>query len=246
MSAAQSVYVVDACRTPIGRHRGALSDLRPDDLAGHVVRALLDRNPSVPPDAIADVVMGAANQAGEDNRNVARMAVLLAGLPYEVTGATVNRLCGSGMEALIQASRAVRLGDHQVIVAGGVESMTRAPLAMPKADDAFKSGPPPIYDTSLGWRFPNPKMAERFPLQSMGETAENVAEKYGVSRADQDAFALASHQKAAQAWEAGAFADEVVPVALPAAKKGQAGETVASYHVLTMVSVHAVPDAVKE
>jgi acetyl-CoA acyltransferase len=217
--------ILDAVRTPIGKHRGALSRVRPDDLAAHVLTTLLERTPAAR-EAIEEVIFGCTNQAGEDNRNVARMAVLLAQLPVEVTGVTVNRLCGSGLEALIQAARAVRCGDHEVIVAGGVESMTRAPYSMAKADDAFKSGPPAIYDTSLGWRYPNPKMAERFPLQSMGETAENVAELHSVSRADQDAFAMASHQKAAAAWEAGLFADEIAPVRLPPAKKGAEGELV--------------------
>ena len=211
--------ILDAVRTPIGKHRGSLSRVRTDDLAAHVVSATLSRNETAKA-ALDEVIFGATNQAGEDNRNVARMAVLLAGLPYEVTGVTVNRLCGSGLEAVIQASRAIRLGDANVVLAGGVESMTRAPYAMPKADEAFARTPPAIYDTSLGWRFPNPKMAERFPLHSMGETAENVAEKYGVSRADQDAFAVESHRRAAAAWSANAFANEIVPVTTPPEEKG--------------------------
>ncbi len=210
--------IVDGLRTPIGRHRGSLSAVRPDDMAADLIAALLARHEPAK-DALEEVILGNTNQAGEDNRNVARMATLLAGLPYEVTGVTVNRLCGSGLEALVQASRAIELGDLEVAVAGGVESMTRAPYAMPKADEAFPRRAPPVYDTSLGWRFENPRMKERFPLISMGETAENVAEEHSISRADQDAFALRSHQKAAAAWEAGRFADEVVPVTLPPASK---------------------------
>jgi acetyl-CoA acyltransferase len=216
-----TAYILDGVRTPIGRHRGGLSAVRADDLAAHVLRSLLDRN-STARDAVEEVFFGATNQAGEDNRNVARMAVMLAGLPYEVTGVTVNRLCGSGLEAIIEASRALRLGDHDVVVAGGVESMTRAPYAMPKADEPFPRTPPPVFDTSLGWRFTNPKMAERFPLISMGETAENVAAEYGISREDQDAFAVASHQKAAHAQASNAFERELVPVPLAPSKKGEA------------------------
>ncbi len=220
----KEAVLIDAVRSPIGKHRGGLARVRPDDLAAHVLGALLDRNAPAR-EHVEEIVMGATNQAGEDNRNIARMSALLAGLPYEVTGVTLNRLCGSGLEAVIQASRAIRLGDQELVVAGGVESMSRAPYAMPKADEPFPRRPPPIYDTSLGWRFPNPKMKERFPLVSMGETAENVAEKYGVSREDQDAFALESHQKAARAWEAGVFDDEVVAVTVPPAHK-RASETV--------------------
>ena len=217
----EEVVILDAVRTPIGRHRGALARVRPDDLAAHVLGACLARTEGAR-EAVEEVIFGATNQAGEDNRNVARMAVLLAGLPYEVTGATVNRLCGSGLEAVIQLSRAIALGDVTVGVAGGVESMSRAPYAMPKADEAFPRTPPTVYDTSLGWRFQNPKMAARFPLVSMGETAENVAERYKISRQDQDAFAAASHHRAHAAWEAGAFNAEVVPVDVPAASKGEA------------------------
>ncbi|MBX3275589.1 MAG: thiolase family protein, partial [Sandaracinaceae bacterium] len=210
--------IVDGVRTPIGRHRGGLSSVRPDDLAAGAIRALLDRNPAAR-GAVEEVILGATNQAGEDNRNVARMASVLADLPFEVTGVTVNRLCGSGLEAVIQAARAIRLGDHHVVVAGGVESMSRAPWAVPKPEEALARTPPPVYDTSLGWRFPNPAMEARFPLISMGATAENVAEEHSVSRADQDAFAYRSHQKALAAWEAGRFAGEVVPVATPPASR---------------------------
>ncbi|MGF1469307.1 MAG: thiolase family protein [Sandaracinaceae bacterium] len=206
--------IIDGLRSPIGKMRGGLRGVRPDDLAAHVITHLLDRNDGSRA-SLEEVILGCTNQAGEDNRDVARMAALLSGLPDEVTGVTVNRLCGSGLEAVIQAARAVRQGDQEVVLAGGVESMTRAPYSMPKADEPFPRRPPPVYDTSLGWRYPNPRLEERFPLQSMGETAENVAEEHGVSRADQDAFALASHRKAAAAWEAGRFADEVVAVPTP-------------------------------
>ncbi len=215
----EDVWVLDGVRTPIGKHRGALASVRPDDLAAHVLRELLARQAAAKGD-LEEVIFGATNQAGEDNRNVARMAVLLADLPYEVTGVTVNRLCASGLEAVVHASRAIAVGDAQVMVAGGVESMTRAPYAMPKADEPFPRTPPPVYDTSLGWRFQNPNMAERFPLISMGETAENVATEYRVSREDQDAFAVESHRKAARAWEAGRFANEIANVRIPATKKG--------------------------
>ncbi|MEM6956481.1 MAG: thiolase family protein [Myxococcota bacterium] len=212
------VVVIDALRSPIGRFRGGLARVRPDDLAAHVLSALLERNASAKAD-LEEVMLGATNQAGEDNRNIARMAALLAGLPYEVTGVTVNRLCGSGLEAVIDARRAIALGDHEVLVAGGVESMSRAPYAMQKAEEPFPRKPPKLFDTALGWRFQNPKMEARFPLLGMGQTAENVAEEYEVSREDQDAFALHSHQKAARAWEAGAFAGEVVAVDVPPASK---------------------------
>ncbi len=210
--------LVDALRTPIGRIRGSLAAVRPDDLAAHVLSSLLERQP-LAKEALEEVIFGATNQAGEDNRNVARMAALLAELPYEVTGVTVNRLCGSGLEAIVQAARSIRVGDADVLVAGGVESMTRAPYAFPKPAQAFPRQPPTVYDTSLGWRFQNPKMAARFPLIGMGMTAENVAEKYDVSRAAQDEFAARSHQKAAAAWRDGKFAGEVVPVTVPPSHK---------------------------
>lgn len=221
----RDAVVVDALRTPIGKIRGSLSRVRPDDMGADILRALLERNGPAK-DALEEVIFGATNQAGEDNRNIARMSAILAGLPYEVTGVTVNRLCGSGLEAVIQAGRAIMAGDHDVIVAGGVESMSRAPYAYPKPEMAFPRRPPTVYDSSLGWRFPNPKMKERFPLTSMGITAENVAEKYGVSREEQDAFALHSHQKAAAAWEAGVFANEVRPVVIPPAHKRDVERTV--------------------
>lgn len=217
--AIRPVYVVDAVRTPIGRYAGGLATIRPDDLAAHVIRALVERNPAVAP-RIDQVVFGATNQAGEDNRNVARMAGLLAGLPYEVPGVTVNRLCGSGLEAVLDAARTIAVGDAQCAVAGGVESMTRAPFSMPKTAEAFDRRPPTVYDTTIGWRYPNPRMEKRFELQSMGDTAENVAKKHAISREDQDAFALESHRRAAAAWDAAAFAGELTPVPIPQ-KKGE-------------------------
>ena len=199
------VFILDAVRTPIGRHRGALAGVRPDDLAATVVRAVLERVPEVAPERIDDVYLGDANGAGEDNRNVARMAVLLAGLPVSIPGTTVNRLCGSGMEAVAQASRAVAVGDAGVVVAGGVESMSRAPWVTLDPEGGE------LVPTTLGWRLVNPAMPERWTA-SLGEGAELLAERYQISREEQDAFALASHRKAAAAWDAGRFAGEVVPV----------------------------------
>ena len=216
--ALRAVYVVDAVRTPIGKYGGSLATVRPDDLAAHVIHAVVGRNPTLS-QRLDQVVFGATNQAGEDNRDVARMATLLAGLPYDVPGVTVNRLCGSGLEAVADAARMIAMGEASCAIAGGVESMTRAPFSMPKTSERFDRTPPPIYDTTLGWRYPNPRMAARFELSSMGETAENVAVKHGISREDQDAFALESHQRAAAAWSAGAFADEIVAVRIPQ-KKG--------------------------
>ncbi|MFT3835747.1 MAG: thiolase family protein [Myxococcaceae bacterium] len=215
-----TAFIVDALRTPIGRYKGALKDVRPDDLAGVVIKQLLARN-KVEGSKIEEVFFGCANQAGEDNRNVARMGVLLAGLPNTVPAATVNRLCGSGLEAVIQASRMVQLGEADLVVAGGVESMTRAPWSMPKPADGYPTGKWEMFDTSLGWRYPNPKLQAMFPLEQMGETAENVAEKWKISRADQDAFALASHQKAIAAQKENRFAAELIPVEI-AQKKGPA------------------------
>jgi 3-oxoadipyl-CoA thiolase len=199
--------ILSAVRTPIGRYGGALSDVRPDDLAALVIKEAVKRA-GVPPAEIEDVYFGAANQAGEDNRDVARMAALLAGLPQSVAGVTVNRLCASGLSAAVGAAHAIRAGDGELFVAGGVESMSRAPLVTAKPE----YGDGTTWDTTLGWRFPNPRMEEMFPLESMGETGENVAELYGVSREDQDAFALQSHRRWAAAHEAGRFADELVPV----------------------------------
>src|SRR5213594_1134383 len=213
-------YIVGGLRTPVGNLAGGLSEVRPDDLAAHAIAELMRRYRSVDPATIADVVLGCANQAGEDNRNVARMALLLSGLPYSVPGETVNRLCASGMSAVASAARAARLGDGDLFVAGGVESMTRAPYAMSKGSKAWARDVE-IFDTSLGWRFVNPKMKERYGTDSMGQTAENVAEKYGVSRDDQDCFALWSQQKAAKARSSGRFAEEIAPVEIPQ-KKGEA------------------------
>lgn len=208
-----SVYIVDGVRTPIAKFRGALSSVRSDDLAALLIKHLADKHRLQ--DTVEEVFMGSTNQAGEDNRNIARMALLLAGLKDTVTGVTVNRLCGSGMEAVIQASRAIAVGDMQVAIAGGVESMSRAPYVMAKAEEALPRTPPAMYDTSLGWRFPNPKLAERFPLLSMGETAEQVAREHHVTREAQDAFALSSHQKASKAISEKKFADEIVAVPTP-------------------------------
>jgi acetyl-CoA acyltransferase len=218
-SALRPVYVVDAVRTPIARYAGALAGVRPDDLAAHVIGALMARSPGLAP-RVDHVVFGATNQAGEDNRNVARMGLLLAGMPYEVPAVTVNRLCGSGLEAVADAARMIAVGEASAAIAGGVESMTRAPFSMPKQPAAFERTPPPVYDTTLGWRYPNPRLAARFELQSMGETAENVAVKWAIRREEQDAFALESHRRAAAAWAAEAFAAEVVPVPVPQ-KKGE-------------------------
>jgi acetyl-CoA acyltransferase len=213
-------FVVDAVRTPIGKLRGVLKDVRPDDLAAVVLRALVERQ-QLDGARVDEVYLGCANQAGEDNRNVARMATLLAGLPQSVPAATVNRLCGSGLEALIQGARMIQLGEADVVLAGGVESMTRAPWSVPKPSDGFPGGKLEGYDTSLGWRYPNPKLAAMFPLEQMGETAENVAERWRISREDQDRFALASHEKAVAAQREGRFARELVAVELPQ-KKGPA------------------------
>jgi 3-oxoadipyl-CoA thiolase len=203
--------VLSGVRTPIGRYGGALSGIRPDDLAATAIAAAVERS-GVDPASIDDVYFGAANQAGEDNRNVARMAALLAGLPDSVPGVTLNRLCASGLSAVVSACHAVAVGDADVVVAGGVESMSRAPLVMAKPDKAFPRGDRTVYDTTLGWRFANPRLEEMFPLESMGETGENVADRWSVSREDQDAFALRSQQRWAAASEAGRFDDELVPV----------------------------------
>jgi 3-oxoadipyl-CoA thiolase len=203
--------VLAGIRTPIGRYGGALAGVRPDDLAGLVIREVVARS-GIPADEIEDVWFGCANQAGEDNRNVARMGALLAGLPDSVAGVTVNRLCASGLTAVVGACHAVIAGDGDLFVAGGVESMSRAPFVVAKPDRAFPRGNETLYDTHLGWRFPNPRLEELFPLESMGETGENVAERYGVSREEQDAFALQSQQRWAEADAAGRFADELVPV----------------------------------
>jgi 3-oxoadipyl-CoA thiolase len=216
--------VVSVARTPIGRFQGALSGVRPDDLAAVAIAAAVARAGGLG-EGVDEVFFGCANQAGEDNRNVARMAALLAGLPDAVPGVTVNRLCASGLEAVIQGHRAIATGDARRVVVGGVESMSRAPYSLPRGPQQAKAGNLTLWDTSLGWRYPNPRLAARFPLEQMGETAENVAEKLGISRADQDAFAVRSHQRAVAAAASGAFAEELVPVVLPAERS--AGVTVA-------------------
>lgn len=210
-------FICDAVRTPIGRYGGGLATVRPDDLAAVVLRALLSRNAGLDAAQIDDVLMGCANQAGEDNRNVARMASLLAGLPETVGGATINRLCGSGLDAVGSAARAIRAGDADLMIAGGVESMTRAPFVMPKAGSAFARDAV-VYDTTIGWRFVNPLMKAVHGVDSMPETAENVAEDFGIARADQDAFALRSQQRAAAAQASGRLAAEIVPVSIPQRK----------------------------
>jgi 3-oxoadipyl-CoA thiolase len=210
----RQAVIIDAVRTPVGRYDGMLRDVRPDDLAAHVIRELIRRT-TVDPNQIEDVIFGASNQAGEDNRNVARMALLLAGLPVSIAGQTVNRLCGSGMQAVASAAHAIKVGEGDVIIAGGVESMTRAPFVMAKPLTAFPRGDAKLYDTTIGWRFGNPKLAESYPPLSMGETAENVAERFHMTREEQDEFALLSHQRATRAIAAGRFKDEIVPVVLP-------------------------------
>ncbi len=213
----REAWIVSAVRTPIGRYGGALRTVRPDDLAALAIRAAVDKA-GIDPGRIEDVILGCANQAGEDNRNVARMAALLAGLPVEVAGQTVNRLCGSGLQAINAAAHAIMVGDGDVFVAGGVESMTRAPYVQLKAEAPFERGNREMADTTLGWRFTNPALAEMHYPYSMGETAENVAERWTVSRADQDAFALVSQQRAVAAIESGRFADQLVPVTVPQPK----------------------------
>jgi len=217
----RQAVVVAAVRSPVGKLGGQLSSVRPDDLAAAVISSLLKKTPEVDPKEIADVYLGCANQAGEDNRNVARMACLLAGLPQSVPGCTVNRLCASGLEAINCAARAILAGEGEIYLAGGVESMSRAPWVLPKAEKAFPFGNLTAYDTALGWRFPNSRLEKLFPLQSMGETAENVAQKCGISRGEQDAFALQSHARACQARET-VFTEEIVAVPTPTRQNPQA------------------------
>jgi 3-oxoadipyl-CoA thiolase len=212
--------IIDALRTPMGGYRGALSSVRPDDLAAHVISAAVERN-GIDPARIDDVYMGAANQSGEDNRDVARMAALLAGLPVDVPGVTVNRLCASGLEAVNQASRALRLGEGDLYLAGGVESMSRAPWVLPKPENGLPRGEQTLYDTTLGWRMINPRMAERYSPESMGETGENVAERYGISRQEQDRFALQSHKRAVAAQREDRFEEQIVPIEIPPRRRGE-------------------------
>jgi acetyl-CoA acyltransferase len=213
-----NVVICDAVRTPIGRFMGGLAGVRADDLAAHSIKALLDRT-GIDPALVDDVFLGCANQAGEDNRNVARMALLLAGMPQSVPGVTVNRLCASGLESVNQAFRAARCGDGSVYIAGGVENMSRAPYSMPRGANFPKAGNITAYDTSLGWRYPNPKMEAMFPLEAMGCTAENIVDRMGISREDQDAFALSSHVKALAAIDAGRFSAEITPIEAPAGRR---------------------------
>ncbi len=217
MACMTDAFICDAVRTPIGRYGGALAAVRADDLAAIPISALLGRNPTLEPAAIEEVLLGCANQAGEDNRNVARMAVLLAGLPVSVAGATINRLCGSGLDALASAARLIRCGEAQVVIAGGVESMSRAPFVMPKADAAFARNAT-LYDTTLGWRFVNPRLESMYGIESMPETGENVAAQYQVSRADQDQFALRSQERTAAAYARNFFSAEITAVQIPQRK----------------------------
>ena len=211
--------MIEAVRTPMGAYRGALAGIRPDDLAAHVVAAAVERS-GIDPARVSDVYMGAANQAGEDNRDVARMAALLAGLPVEVPGVTVNRLCASGLDAINQASRALRLGEGEIYLAGGVESMSRAPWVIQKPERGLPRGEQTMYDTTLGWRMINPRMAERHSTEALGETGENVADRYEVTREDQDAYGLRSHQRAVAAREEGRFDGQIAPIEAPPAKRG--------------------------
>ncbi|HWO98112.1 MAG TPA: acetyl-CoA C-acyltransferase [Bacillus sp. (in: firmicutes)] len=208
----REVVIVDAVRTPIGRYNGALKSVRPDDLGAVVLKALVERNPGLPVDEIEEVVFGNANQAGEDNRNVARMSALLAGLPVSVAGTTVNRLCGSGLDAVMYAARAIAVGEGDIYIAGGTESMTRAPLVMAKPDKEFPRGSMELQDTTIGWRFTNRKLEEMYGADTMPRTAENVAERFNISRSDQDQFAFESQQRAKKAMEENRFAEEIVPV----------------------------------
>jgi 3-oxoadipyl-CoA thiolase len=217
MNQQRDAVIVQALRTPIGRYGGVLRDVRPDDLGAHIIKTIVEKA-DIDPMLIDDVMWGCANQAGEDNRNIGRMSALLAGLPQSVPASTINRLCGSSLDAIIQAARAIWSDDADVIIAGGVESMSRAPYSVPK-NQSGSFGNVTAYDTALGWRYPNPKMEKMFPLESMGETAENVAEKYTISRAEQDEFALASHQKSVAAQASGKFSEEIVAVQIPG-KKG--------------------------
>ncbi len=234
----ETAYICDAIRTPIGRYAGSLSSIRTDDLAAIPIKALIERNPNVDWKLLDDVIFGCANQAGEDNRNIGRMALLLAGLPKEVPGVTVNRLCGSSMDAVATAARAIKSGEAELILAGGVESMSRAPFVMAKADSAF-SRAAKIEDTTIGWRFINPLMKAKYGVDSMPETAEIVAEEFRVSREDQDAFALRSQQRAASAIRAGVLAQEIVPVAIPQ-KKGDPLLFIADEHPRADTSLAAL------
>ncbi|MEH7122593.1 acetyl-CoA C-acyltransferase [Bacillus sp. JJ1773] len=208
----REVVIIDAVRTPIGKYKGALKDVRPDDLGAVVIKALIERNPKLPPEKIEEVIFGNANQAGEDNRNVARMSALLAGLPVEVGGTTINRLCGSGLDAVLYAARSIAVGEGDIFIAGGTESMTRAPLVMAKPSQDYPRGNMELQDTTIGWRFTNPKLKEMYGTDSMPQTAENVAQRYNISRRDQDQFAFESQLRAKKAMEENRFSEEIVPV----------------------------------
>ena len=234
----REAWIVSAVRTPVGRYGGALARVRPDDLAATAIKAAVERS-GVRPDDFEDVILGAANQAGEDNRNVARMSALLAGLPVEIAGQTVNRLCGSGLQAINTAAHAIMAGDGDAFVAGGVESMTRAPYVMAKPENAYDRGAREMFDTTLGWRFTNPKLAELYHPYSMGETGENVAEQCGVSREEQDAFALRSHQRAVAAIDEGRFMNQIVPVMVPQ-PKGEPLEITRDEHPRADTSMEAL------
>jgi 3-oxoadipyl-CoA thiolase len=234
----RDAWIVEAVRTPIGRYGGALAEVRPDDLAAIAIAAVVERS-GIDPALIEDVILGCANQAGEDNRDVARMALLLAGLPVEVGGLTVNRLCGSGLQAINSAAQAIAVGDGDVFIAGGVESMTRAPYVMAKPDAAWDRGPRELFDTTLGWRFVNPRLAELHQPYSMGETAENVAQRWEVGRDLQDAFALGSQQRAFEAIEAGRFDEQIVPVTVPM-PKGEAVTVTRDEHPRADTSAEAL------
>lgn len=235
----ETVVIVDAVRTPIGRYKGALKSVRPDDLGAVVIKALVDRNPGLPLQEIEEVVFGNANQAGEDNRNVARMSALLAGLPVETAATTINRLCGSGLDAVNYAARAIASGDGDVFIAGGTESMTRAPFVMGKTDSDFPRGNMELYDTTIGWRFVNPRMKEMYGTDSMPETAENVAKRYNISREEQDLFALESQRKAKEAVFAGLFSQEIVPV-IVTDKKGNKTEVHLDEHPRPTTTMEAL------
>jgi 3-oxoadipyl-CoA thiolase len=234
----REAWIIDAVRTPVGRYGGALAAVRPDDLAALVIKTVVERT-KVDPALIEDVILGCANQAGEDNRNVARMALLLAGLPVDVAGLTVNRLCGSGLQAINSAAHAIAVGDGDVVVAGGVESMTRAPYVMAKAEAAWERGPREAFDTTLGWRFVNPALAAAYYPFSMGETAENVAERWNVTRRRQDEFALLSHQRAVRAIDGGLFDDQIVPVEVPQ-RKGEPVRVARDEHPRSDTSIEAL------
>lgn len=214
----KEAYIIDGLRTAFGKFRGSLSSVRTDDLLAHVIKALVERNGNIPADAYDDVIMGCANQAGEDNRNVARMALLLAGLPWSVPGETINRLCSSGMSSIVHANRAIKAGDADIIISGGIEHMTRGPLAMSKSGKAF-GGDMKVYDTSFGWRFINPKMAKLYGTEAMGNTAENLAEMFDINREDQDKFAMWSQMKASKAQKSGRLAKEIVALEIPRRKQ---------------------------